>query len=84
MSKLLPFGDYLLIEPVPKSQVLVSDDEILCNYGTVIAVGSKADKELVGKAVGYEVWGVKTIEIGDKKHYLISQSSDFLLGEIVL
>ena len=84
MSKLLPFGDYLLIEPIEKEQVLVSDEEILCTYGKCIATGEKADKNLEGKILGYEVWGVKTIEIGDKKHYLISQSSDFLLGEIVL
>ena len=80
----LPFGDYLLIQPVEKEQVLVSDQEILCTYGKCIAVGNKADKDLLGKTLGYEVWGVKTIEIGKKKHYLISQNSDFLLGEIIL
>jgi len=84
MSKLLPLGDYLLIEPIEKEQVLVSDDEILCTYGKVLAIGNKADKEFLNKIVGYEIWGVRTIEIGEKKHYLISQNSDFLLGEIIL
>lgn len=84
MSKIIPFGDYLLIEPIEKEQVLVSDEEIFCTYGKVIGLGEKANEKLLGKTVGYEIWGVKSIEIGARKHYLISQSSDFLLGEIEL
>lgn len=82
--EIIPLGDYLLIKPIEKDQILVSDDQVLCTYGTIIAVGEKADANLKGKVVGYETWGIKTIEINDKKHYLISQSSDFLLAEIKL
>lgn len=79
-----PFGDFIQIEPIKKSQILVSDNEALCDYGTVVAIGDNVKNIKVGNVIGYEEWGTKNIIIGEVKNYFISESSYFLVCTIEL
>jgi len=80
--KIIPFGNNMLIEPVEKRQVLVSDRKSLCEYGKVVAVGSEVKEIKVGDTVGYLVWGISSLEIDGVTHYFVPESSEFLLGTI--
>ncbi len=83
MNKITPFGYNILVEPIKKKQVLVSDQASLCEYGKVVAVGSDCSGQIkVGDTIGYTVWGLKHLEIGDSRYYFVPESDDFLLGVI--
>lgn len=75
-----PFGTNILIEPVEKKQVLVSDQGTLCEYGTVVAVGDAVTKVKVGQTIGFLIWGINSLEVDGKKYYFIPETSDFILG----
>lgn len=82
MPKIKPFGKNILIEPVARNQVLVSDQGALCEYGNVVAVGDEVTKIKVGDKVGFLVWGVSKLEIQEKAYYFLNESADFILGFI--
>ena len=77
-----PFGNYLLIKPVEKQQVLVSDEGLLSEYGEVIAIGDEVTKITVGQKVGFSVFGVEKLVIDEQKYYFIRESAEFLLCTI--
>lgn len=77
-----PFGNRILIKPVEKQQVLVSDDGTLNEYGEVIAIGSDVKIIQVGQRVGFSVFGVEKLIIDEQKYYFIQESPEFLLAII--
>lgn len=79
-NNIKPFGRNLLIEPVEKKQVLVSDQGSLCEYGKVIAKGKDVLDIEVGDMVGFLVWGINSLEIDGKKHYLVLETDEFVLA----
>ncbi len=67
-----PYGDYLLVKPVEKAQVLVSDDGTLSEYGEVMAKGPACSDAIhIGDKVGFSVFGSST-------SYVRIQSSCFV------
>lgn len=79
-----PFGQNILVKPIEKKSVMVTDNNPLCEYGTVVAVGNDVQHIKVGDTIGYTVWGVNKLEIQDESHYFILEDSRFLLGTIAL
>lgn len=79
---IIPFGRQILIKPVERKQVLVSDDSTLNEYGEVIAIGGSVYQIKVGDKVGFSVFGVEKLVIDDVKHYFIQESDEFLLCTI--
>lgn len=78
-----PFGKRILVKPEEKKQVLVADDGMLNEYGVVVAVGDGVQHIKVGDKVGFSVFGVEKLVIGEEKYYFIKEDDDFLLGTIV-
>lgn len=81
-KRVRPFGNRILIKPEEKEQVLISDDGTLNEYGTVIAVGPDVKTIKEGMKVGFSVFGVEKLVIGDEKNYFIQESPEFLLAII--
>lgn len=77
-----PFGNRILVKPVEKKQVLVSDDGTLNEYGEVISIGPEVKVIKVGDRVGFSVFGVEKLVIEEEKFYFIQESDDFLLATI--
>lgn len=77
-----PFGDQILIKPVERQQVLVSDDGILSEYGEVVAIGMNVLHIKVGDMVGFSVFGIEKLIIDEQKYYFIRESPEFLLCTI--
>lgn len=74
-----PFGKNILIEPVARATVLVSDQGSLCEYGKVIAVGDEVTKIKEGEVVGFLVWGIQKLEVDEKTYYFLPETSEFIL-----
>lgn len=72
----------MLVKPVEKKQILISDSKSLCEYGEVIEVGSEVKEIKVGDTIGYLVWGINSLEIDDQKHYFVPETDEFVLGKI--
>lgn len=77
-----PFGNRILIKPFEKEQVLVPDDGTLNEYGTVVAIGPDVKVVKVGDKLGFSVFGVEKLVIGEDKHYFIQEDPEFLLAII--
>lgn len=69
----------MLVKPVEKQQVLVSDEGTLSEYGEVVAVGDEVQKIKVGDTVGFSVFGVEKLIIDEQKYYFIRENAEFLL-----
>lgn len=77
-----PFGDRILVKPIVRQQVLVSDDGNLNEYGEVIAIGDEVKTIKVGDKIGFSVFGIEKLVIEEEKFYFIQESPEFLLGTI--
>ncbi len=82
MLKIVPFGDQILIKPVERKQVLVSDDGALSEYGDVVAVGADCKYIKVGDRLGFSVFGIEKLVIDEQNHYFLRESPEFLLCKI--
>ncbi len=75
-----PYGDYLLVKPVEKAQVLVSDDGTLSEYGEVMAKGPACSDAIhIGDKVGFSVFGIEKLIIDEEKFYFVRENTEFLL-----
>lgn len=74
-----PFGDQILVKPIEKQQVVVSDEGTLSEYGEVIAIGSRVSEIKVGDKIGFSVFGIEKLMINEQKYYFIRESPEFLL-----
>lgn len=77
-----PFGRQILVKPVEKQQVLVSDDGTLSEYGEVIAIGKEVKTIQVGEKIGFSVFGIEKLIVDEQKFYFIKEDDEFLLGTI--
>lgn len=75
-----PFGRNILVEPVQKKQILVSDSKGLCEYGKVVAIGGDVKEIKIGDTVGFLVWGVNSLVVENDTYYFVPESDEFLLG----
>lgn len=82
MLKIHPFGDRILVKPIVRQQVLVSDDGNLNEYGEVVAIGHDVKVIKVGDRIGFSVFGIEKLVIEEEKFYFIQESPEFLLGTI--
>lgn len=82
MDKIKPFGKNMLVKPFEKKQVI--GQKSLCEYGTVVSIGELVTEIKVGDIIGYVIWGVKHLEIDEKRHYFIPEDDRFILGKITL
>jgi len=82
--KIQPFGIQILIKPITKSQILVSDDKTLCEYGEVMAIGDEVTKVKVGDIIGHTVWGMNSLDIENERYYFVPEDSRFILGKITM
>lgn len=82
MINIKPFGDRILIKPMERKTVLVSDDGTLNEYGEVIAIGEDVKRIKAGDKVGFSVFGVEKLVIEEDKYYFLQESSEFLLCTI--
>lgn len=73
MNKIIPYTNYLCIQPVERKQVLIADSGTLQTFGKVIAVGEQVEKTKVDDIVAFEMWDLKDIVIDDQKHYFIKE-----------
>lgn len=78
-----PFGNYILIKPVQRKQVLVSDSGMFCEYGEVLAIGEDCKKVNIGDILGFLVWGVQKLEVEGETHYFIPEDGNFILGWLI-
>jgi len=84
MPTIKPFGNQILVKPVEKKQVLVSERQTLCEYGEVIAVGDGVQHIKVGDTIGYTVWGLNHLDLNDERHYFVPEDPRFILGTITM
>lgn len=78
-----PFRSNILIKPVAKKQILVNENQSLCEYGEVVAVGCDVGDDIkVGDLIGFTIWGVNKLQINDETHYFIPYDPRFVLGTI--
>lgn len=80
MTKIKPFGNNILVKPIEKKQILVSDNRTLCEYGEVLGVGSEVKEVKEGDKIGFVIWGLNSLEVDGQKHYFVREDSDFILG----
>lgn len=76
---IIPFGDQILVKPIEKKTVLVSDEGMLSEYGEVVAVGDDVKKIKIGDKIGFSVFGIEKLMIEEQKYYFIRESPEFLL-----
>ncbi len=84
MVKIEAFGNQILVEPIEKKEILVGDKSPLCEYGTVVSVGSDVKYIKVGDTIGHTVWGVNHLDIDDKRYYFIPEDARFILAKLTL
>lgn len=77
-----PFHRRILVKPVEKQQVLISDDGTLNEYGEVIAIGELVQTIKVGDKIGFSVFGIEKLIIDEQKFYFLLEDDEFLLGII--
>lgn len=77
-----PYKTQILIKPIEKKQVLVSDSKTFCEYGEVVEVGSEVKDIKKGDKLGYTIWGLNHLDIDGERHYFVPDDSRFILGII--
>lgn len=82
--KFTPYFDKVQIEPKTQDVMLRTDDTMMEEMGTVIAIGKDVKFLKVGDTVFFSSWGSnKTTEIDKegKRYYVVTESSQFILGK---
>lgn len=73
-EEVIPYFEYVLIEPVEKKQILVAENAKLETYGKVVAIGPEVTHTKVGDYVAFELWDVKDCSLNAKKLYTVKES----------
>ncbi len=79
---MIPIGNFVLVKPEVKKQILVSDQGSLCEYGEVLAIGPEVTRVKVGEKIGFLVFGVNALEVEDTKHYFVPDNGEFIMAKL--
>lgn len=79
-TKVIPFGNQILVKPIKEESILLTNDEMLLNYGDVVDIGDEVSKVKVGDKICFTIWGLNHVEIEDEKHYFVPEDKQFILG----
>lgn len=79
-----PFGNNILIEKRKKDSLLVQEDDILTEYGEILAIGDEVKKLKVGQIIGYAFFGIIDLKIGDTTYHYIPENANFILSVLEL
>lgn len=79
MKNVKPYGNNILIRPIEKQQVLVADRKTMCEYGEVVSIGESVKNVKVGDIIGYTVWGINHLDVGEERYYFIPEDDRFIL-----
>lgn len=74
-SEIIPYGEYLYVEPVEKGQVLVSERATLQTYGKVLEIGDEVKRTGVGDVVAFELWDLCNFSLDGKEKYFVKESN---------
>lgn len=77
-----PYGKNIVVKPVEKEQIIVSNKKSLQEYGEVIAVGDEVKYVKKGDIIAYTVWGIKDFEYKGEKIYFVPEDDRFLLAKV--
>ena len=80
--KILPYGRRILVKPVERKQILVSDDGTLNEYGVIVEVGGAVKHFKKGDKIGFSVFGIEKLVIDEEKYYFLLEDDEFLLAKI--
>lgn len=82
-TKIQTLFNHMLVKPVEKKQVLLSEQNELCLYGEVVSKGPDVSTSIkVGDKIGYVIWGLKHLEIEGQKYYFVPEEKNFLLCKV--
>lgn len=80
-SNFLPYYDKIEIVPLEKETFFKSEQN-LEERGKVTAIGKDVTFAKVGDILYFSSWGLcQTAEVNGIKHYIIPETSDFILGK---
>ncbi len=74
MNEVTPYFEYVIIEPLEKTKIILSEGSKLETYGKVVATGPDVSQTKVGDYVAFELWDVKDCSINGKKLYSVQES----------
>ena len=80
--KIEPYGKNILVVPVKKERILVSESDQLNAYGEVTGIGEDVKSIKVGDIIAFTKWGIREVEVDGEKHFFVPEDTDFLLGKI--
>lgn len=76
-----PLFNNILIAPVEVNTILRTQENSLCEYGEVQAIGDEVKVVKVGDIIGYTIWGMKKLQKDGETFYVIPEDGRFLLGK---
>lgn len=80
--KFIPFRDKIEIEPFKVQGIIHTEETSLIERGRVVAVGSDVTFVKEGDVIYFDSWGCsKTPEVDGKRHYIITEKTDVILGK---
>lgn len=82
MKKIIPYYDKIEIQPLRKETLLLNEGQNLEEIGKVISVGSKVKFVKPGDVILFSNWGCVKVMVDDKEHFIVPDSSEFILGKI--
>lgn len=78
----IPLFNNLIVKPIYKKQVLVSDTPSLTQIGEVIAVGPEVKFLKVGDKIAFVLWGLNTTELDGEDVFTVPEMGQFILFKI--
>lgn len=76
------FGNNIRVIPKSKNKI-IGDTAKYFLYGEVVSVGKEVKKIKIGDTIAYTLFGINEVALeSGEKHYIIQESSDFILEVI--
>lgn len=72
-SKVKPYSDFLYIEPMEKSSIIVSSQRRLQTFGKVLEIGNQVTETKIGDIVAFELWDKPEFEMNDVTYHFIRE-----------
>jgi len=81
MNNFIPYDDRIVVEPIKRESMLVSDEKI--ESGKVISVGKKVKFVKKGDTLFFTAWAWnETPEVDGVRYYVVQESDGLILGKI--